>query len=96
VGCGPHWWPNDGAAPCGRPVAGDNRTRKAFCSWPQAPNESSTKSRKKGPKNFRFNLKSTAPAADLAKLKEVVDAHCPVLDILRAPLPVDIRLKRSE
>jgi hypothetical protein len=49
--------------------------------------------RKKGPKNFRFNLKSTAPAADLAKLKEVVDAHCPVLDILRAPLPVDIRLE---
>jgi putative redox protein len=39
------------------------------------------------------NLKSTAPAADLAKLKEVVDAHCPVLDTLRAPLPVDIRLE---
>src|SRR6476660_8119012 len=30
------------------------------------------------------NLKSSAPAAELAKLKEVVDAHCPVLDILRA------------
>src|SRR6478735_12265479 len=29
------------------------------------------------------NLKSSAPAADLAKLKEIVDAHCPVLDILR-------------
>jgi putative redox protein len=39
------------------------------------------------------NLKSSAPAAELAKLKEVVDAHCPVLDILRAPLPVDIRLE---
>ena len=39
------------------------------------------------------NLKSSAPAADLAKLKEVVDAHCPVLDILRAPVPVDLRLE---
>ena len=39
------------------------------------------------------NLKSSAPAADLAKLKEAVDAHCPVLDILRAPVPVDIRLE---
>jgi len=39
------------------------------------------------------DLKSTAPAAELAKLKEVVDAHCPVLDILRAPLPVDLRLE---
>ena len=38
-------------------------------------------------------LKSSAPAADLAKLKEVVDAHCPVLDILRAPVPVDLTLK---
>ncbi len=39
------------------------------------------------------NLKSSAPAAELAKLKEVVDAHCPVLDILRAPVPVHIRLE---
>jgi putative redox protein len=39
------------------------------------------------------NLKSSAPAAELAKLKEVVDAHCPVLDILRAPVPVDLELK---
>src|SRR5271155_4916157 len=39
------------------------------------------------------NLKSSASAADLAKLKEVVDAHCPVLDILRAPVPVDLTLK---
>jgi uncharacterized OsmC-like protein len=39
------------------------------------------------------NLKSSAPAADLAKLKDVVDAHCPVLDILRAPVPVDLRLE---
>ena len=39
------------------------------------------------------NLKSSASAADLAKLKDVVDAHCPVLDILREPVPVDLRLE---
>ena len=39
------------------------------------------------------NLKSSAPAADLARLKEVVDAHCPVLDILRAPVPVELELE---
>jgi putative redox protein len=39
------------------------------------------------------NLKSSAPDAELAKLKDVVDAHCPVLDILRAPVPVDLRLE---
>ena len=39
------------------------------------------------------NLKGSASAAELAKLKEVVDAHCPVLDILRAPVPVDLRLE---
>src|ERR1700683_5479153 len=39
------------------------------------------------------NLKSSAPASDLAKLKEVVDAHCPVLDILRDPVPVDLKLE---
>jgi len=37
-------------------------------------------------------LRSNAPAAELAKLKEAVDAHCPVLDILRAPVPVDLKL----
>src|SRR6201987_4640243 len=39
------------------------------------------------------HLQSTASLADLAKLKEVVDAHCPVLDILRAPVPVDLKLE---
>jgi uncharacterized OsmC-like protein len=42
------------------------------------------------------NLKSSAPDAELAKLKDVVDGHCPVLDILRAPVPVDLRLETSE
>ena len=39
------------------------------------------------------NLKSSASAADLAKLKDAVDAHCPVLDILREPVPVDLSLE---
>jgi uncharacterized OsmC-like protein len=37
-------------------------------------------------------LKSSASREELVKLKEVVDAHCPVLDILRAPVPVEIEL----
>jgi uncharacterized OsmC-like protein len=37
-------------------------------------------------------LKSSASPEALAKLKEVVDAHCPVLDILRAPVPVELSL----
>ena len=37
-------------------------------------------------------LKSSATQEELAKLKAVVDAHCPVLDILRAPVPVQLEL----
>jgi len=37
-------------------------------------------------------LESSAPAAELAKLKTIVDAHCPVLDILKAPVPVELTL----
>jgi putative redox protein len=37
-------------------------------------------------------LKSPASREQLVKLKEVVDAHCPVLDVLRAPVPVELRL----
>jgi uncharacterized OsmC-like protein len=37
-------------------------------------------------------LRSSASHGELAKLKEVVDAHCPVLDILRAPVPVALEL----
>ena len=37
-------------------------------------------------------LESSASPAELARLKEVVDAHCPVLDILKAPVPVALRL----
>jgi uncharacterized OsmC-like protein len=39
------------------------------------------------------NLKSSASEEDLLKLKEIVDAHCPVLDILTNPTPVAIELK---
>ena len=42
------------------------------------------------------NLKSSAPAADLAKLKEVVDAHCPVLDILRDPVQVELTVHTEQ
>ena len=37
-------------------------------------------------------LKSSASPEALAQLKQVVDAHCPVLDILRAPVPVELSL----
>jgi uncharacterized OsmC-like protein len=37
-------------------------------------------------------LKSSASAADLAKLKHVVDAHCPVLDILQSGVPITLDL----
>lgn len=33
---------------------------------------------------------SPAPEADLQRLKETVDRHCPVLDILRNPVPVEL------
>ncbi|MDP6345814.1 MAG: OsmC family protein [Alphaproteobacteria bacterium] len=37
-------------------------------------------------------LDSPAPAAELARLKAAVDAHCPVLDIIRNPTPVHLDL----
>ena len=37
-------------------------------------------------------LKSSATKEELAKLKEVVDAHCPVLDLFRNPVPVERKL----
>lgn len=38
-------------------------------------------------------IDSPAPEADLARLKEIVDRHCPVLDILRNPTPVQLTLR---
>jgi putative redox protein len=37
-------------------------------------------------------LKSGASNADLARLKQVVDAHCPVLDILQSGVPITLDL----
>jgi hypothetical protein len=44
-------------------------------------------------KNMSQFVKKDEPKIDLAKSKDVVDAHCPVLDILRAPVPVDLKLE---
>jgi putative redox protein len=38
-------------------------------------------------------LDSPAPEADLARLKDIVDRHCPVLDILRNPTTVELSLR---
>jgi uncharacterized OsmC-like protein len=40
-------------------------------------------------------LRSSAPPEELTKLKAVVDAHCPVLDMLRTPVPVDLQLANN-
>jgi len=37
-------------------------------------------------------IDSPATAEDLRRLKDLVDRHCPVLDDLRAPVPVSIEL----
>jgi putative redox protein len=37
-------------------------------------------------------LDSPAPEHDLQRLKETVDRHCPVLDILRNPTPTELTL----
>ena len=38
-------------------------------------------------------LDSPAPEQELLRLKEIVDRHCPVLDILSNPTPVQLALK---
>ena len=38
-------------------------------------------------------LDSPASEPELARLKEIVDRHCPVLDILRNPTPVQLSLR---
>ena len=37
--------------------------------------------------SFTVEIDSPAPAADIARLVAAVNAHCPVLDILRQPVP---------
>ena len=38
-------------------------------------------------------IKSSASEADIARLQEAVDRHCPVLDDLRRPVPVSLELR---
>ena len=38
-------------------------------------------------------LDSPASEGELARLKEIVDCHCPVLDILQNPTPVQLSLR---
>jgi uncharacterized OsmC-like protein len=40
----------------------------------------------------RVTLDSPAPPEELARLKEHVDAHCPVLDLLTTPTPLALEL----
>ncbi len=39
-----------------------------------------------------IEIDSDAPRADLERLKQTVDAHCPVLDMLTTPVAVDLKL----
>ena len=50
-----------------------------------------------GFQNIRGIVKLDSPASEeeLAKLKQIVDAHCPVLDILRAPVPVSLEFNHQ-
>ncbi len=41
-------------------------------------------------------LDSPASDEDLARLKETVDKHCPVLDILASATPVELKLERGD
>ncbi|MDF1750311.1 MAG: OsmC family protein [Alphaproteobacteria bacterium] len=45
--------------------------------------------------DIQVELDSTAPAAELDRLKRTVDAHCPVLDIIRNATPVIARTQRQ-
>ena len=40
-------------------------------------------------------LDSSASEEQLAQLKQIVDAHCPVLDILRKPVPVSLKVNHQ-
>ncbi|MEQ9058855.1 MAG: OsmC family protein [Gammaproteobacteria bacterium] len=40
----------------------------------------------------RVHLESSAPPAELERLKALVDRHCPVLDMLSTPVPVALEL----
>ncbi len=50
-----------------------------------------------GFQNIRGIVELDSPASDeqLTQLRQIVDAHCPVLDILQAPVPVSLELDRQ-
>lgn len=41
-------------------------------------------------------IDSPAPDAEIERLKRAVDLHCPVLDDLRTPVPVELDWRRAE
>ena len=41
-------------------------------------------------------IRSGASESDLARLREAVDRHCPVLDDLRRPVPVELELRTED
>ncbi|MFT5220006.1 MAG: putative redox protein [Gammaproteobacteria bacterium] len=43
-----------------------------------------------------INIVSSASDADLERLRQTVNRHCPVLDDLRKPLKVELELKRRD
>lgn len=45
--------------------------------------------------DIRVELDSDAPKAELDRLKRTVDAHCPVLDIVRNATPIVARTERA-
>jgi uncharacterized OsmC-like protein len=42
-----------------------------------------------------INIVSNASDEDIERLRQTVNRHCPVLDDLRKPLKVELKLKRS-
>lgn len=42
-----------------------------------------------------IKIESNASDADIERLRETVNQHCPVLDDMRKPVPVDLALERS-
>ena len=45
--------------------------------------------------NVTVNIESTASDAEIDKLKDIVNAHCPVLDLFSNKTPVDISVSRK-
>ena len=41
----------------------------------------------------KVRIKSSASAEDLRRLRDIVNAHCPVLDIITNPVPVKLELE---